>query len=1076
MPSLISCIKRAGKALNPEDAAAIREIAEETGDPVAAVDEYLDTLAIERQEIVDRVQRAGGAVPSDKPISVSGYSVEEVALPESGAAVPTAVEEDVPLRFQIENDFVEKLNDKQPDNPIAQMSKVGALVTSLDEKGLKDVGVVEWAKSRMKDLSIPTILASVPQSKLPDFVPSMSSERDYVRTMKRMDAFINERLEEQAETGGIWRDMIRKNTKDAKLLGEIMNGATLAQTDPSKAFTLPKTFKKMKPKQKRIWMKRKRDHAILKRAWDRLSPEAQALYKKVRDDYGNMRTEVLEGLEKRIQATEADEMARAQLIAELRKRFESGKIDPYFPLSRFGKFWATAKDPETGEVVAFIKREKSAERNQWVKDMREAGYDAFASQEASTALDNVKRMDPNFVAKVTDMTDQLGKEGEQLAGEIWQMYLRSLPEMSARTAYIHRQGRLGFSGDALRAYGFHMFHGTHQLGKLNYGFQLQGELDNIDQQAREITSRADRIQNSLKNDGLAATHEALLSLPGYKQLFNQYKGTTEERMQKAVDKFIKQAELDAPWARPIADEMTQRHEYNMNPNSSLWSTQLTKLGFLWFLSTSPAAGMLNLTQTAIVGLPSLGARFGSMSNAAGALGKASLQLTRTRGDLKNVLRGDERKAFEEFDRIGMFSKTRVRDLTGYAERGEDFSGRGQRLEDLASWIFHNTEKWNREVTGLAAYRMSRDAGRSHEAAILEAEELVEMSHFDYTNTNRPRFMQKDAARVVFLFRNYSLNMTYRLIRDFRDGFFRNANIPVEARNEAAQRLTGILGTTFMFAGLSGMPLAYAFHAIADAMLGTDDEPFDSQGQMRAFLTDIWGEDAATFVTKGAWDTLTQTTLSNRASLNNLWIREVPDKLSGKELVQHMITEAAGPMAGIVVNAVEGVDTIAEGHVERGMEKLVPKFASDAMKAIRFATEGALTHDRDVIMGPEEFTSWNLGTQFFGFTPVPLTTRYEQQRAIKDYETALLKRKKYLMDRLFMAAKLGDQKEVKETMGLLVEFSKANPELAVSADTIMQSARTRADYDARTIQGTTVTKRLHYLHEKFRMTDRPEEEQ
>ncbi len=1079
MSSLATCIKKAGKALSKDDVIAIREIRDEfINDGMSsseantkAIDEYLGTLADERADLTTRIEKAGGAVPTDEPVQVK----EEIP-----AAAPAP--EELPLRYKIDDDFTEKLVDKHPDTPIAQMSKLGAAVEEISEKAANDVSTIKSILGKAKDISIPNALAAVPQSKLPEFIRTgLRGISDYVRTMKRMDGFINERLEEQSETGGQWRDLIRKNNKDAKLLGEIINGSTLARTDPSKAFALPKTFAKMKLKQKRIWMKRQRDHTILKKAWDKLSPDAQALYKKVRDDYKNLGTEVMEALEKRIQATEADEMAQANLIAELRKRFEKGRIEPFFHLARFGKHWGTAKDPTTGEVIAFIKRESRAERDQWVAEMRKAGFDATRSQEKSSSLDNVRQMDPNFVAKVTAMTEGLGKEGQALADEIWQMYLRSLPEMSARTAFIHRIGRLGFTGDALRAYGYHMFHGTHQLGKLNYGFQLQGFLDNVDQEAKELTSRADRIRNSIKNDGADSTHEKLLTFPGYKKLFDSYKGSTSERIDKAITKFIKQAEIDAPWAQPLADEMQQRHDYNMNPTSSLLSTQLTKLGFFWFLSSSPAAGMLNLTQTAIVGLPTLGARFNNMSGAAGALMRASGQLARTRGDLKNTLRGDERKAFEEFDRIGMFSKTRVRDLTGYAERGEDFTGQAQRLEDIASWIFHHTEKWNREVTGLAAYRMSRKAGRSHDAAILEAEELVEMSHFDYTNTNRPRFMQKDAARVVFLFRNYSLNMTYRLIRDFRDGFLRNTNVDVEVRNEAARRLTGILGVTFLFAGLSGQPLGYAFHAIADAMLGDDDEPYDSQASMRAYLTEIWGEDMATFITKGAWDTFTDTTLSTRASLNNLWIREIPDKLSGKEFAAYVALEAMGPLAGIAANALEGADAWGQGHAERGMEKMVPKAAADAMKAIRYATEGALNYDRDVIMGPEEFTNWNLASQALGFTPTPLTTRYEQQRAVKDYEAALLKRKKDLMDRLFMAAKLEDKAEVNETMKLLVKFSKKNPALAISAKGIMQSAKVRADYDRRAVMGTTVSKKLHYLHGErskggFRMTDKPTEEE
>jgi len=252
--------------------------------------------------------------------------------------------------------------------------------------------------------------------------------------------------------------------------------------------------------------------------------------------------------------------------------------------------------------------------------------------------------------------------------------------------------------------------------------------------------------------------------------------------------------------------------------------------------------------------------------------------------------------------------------------------------------------------------------------------------------------------------------------------------------------------------------------------------YPSQAALRAHLTELYDEDIATFITKGAWDTFTQTTLSTRASLNNLWIREIPDNLSGGKLGLHMLGEAAGPLAAILVNALEGASTWSEGYTERGMEKMVPKFASDAMKAIRYATEGALNYDRDVIMAPEEFTNWNLASQFFGTTPTPLTTRYEQTRAVKDYQSALDRRKKYLMDRLFGAAKVGDTREVNEVSKLLVAFSIKNPGMAVNSKSIMQGAKIRADYDMRSVLGTTVPRKQHYLHEKFRMTDEPENEE
>ena len=128
------------------------------------------------------------------------------------------------------------------------------------------------------------------------------------------------------------------------------------------------------------------------------------------------------------------------------------------------------------------------------------------------------------------------------------------------------------------------------------------------------------------------------------------------------------------------------------------------------------------------------------------------------------------------------------------------------------------------------------------------------------------------------------------------------------------------------------------------------------------------------------------------------------------------------------------------------------------------------------MTPEQFTNRDLFVQMMGFTPTALATRYEQQRAIKDHEGAIMQRRSNLMNSLFLAAKNNDTQEVKDVMARINAFNKANPisGLMINNKSIMQSAKVRAAYDARTINGTAVNKNLHYLHDQYQFVDREEE--
>ena len=1049
--------------------------------------------------------------------------------------------------------FMEELVNKHPKSPASVLHKQGAAMEAVAEQsalppeGLR--GLLERiTKGKTSQPSKAGILNLMPQTKLPDVIRNgMDSAKHYVKGIKDMSAYMERLMEGHATLGKTWLTFNKNFQKGAKLLGELMHAATLAGVDMAN-FQMPSAddMKKMSKKQRAVWAKRQEDYEILLPFWEKLGrigskvdyeeaiyqpgtvepdgttkegklktirkhnvPEGHAIYMGVRDTYRNMRRRGIQGLENRVTNAENDMQLRRAKITGLRQLFESGKINPYFPLSRFGQYAAVAKDPETDEVVGFFKRENRAERNRLVDNLIKMGYRAYPIDEVDSDAKMVKRIDPNFVAKVVEIVGEdaevEGSPGTSLQDEIWQMYLRALPEMSIRKAFIHRTGRLGFSHDALRAFGDHTFHGTHQMAKLKYGYQLQNDLVNAEEEAKDLLGRESLIQNlraGMNPPGHKGEtpHQVLTAkIPEYTDLYEAALAKNPKNdniVDEVMDVLEKNAQHDGPWAMPLYDNLAKRHEYNMNPKSAAWATNMTALGFLWFLSSSPAAGFLNLTQTAISAYPVMRARFAG-AGAGMELLKASKQYA-TSGEMRggtfgSQLRNDEvkhsdgttkqsedigeRSAFDYFREVGMFAKTRTRDLMGLAERGMHQNDAIANTMEYAGWIFHKTEEANRMVTALAAYRLARkkfsnlSPAEAHTKAVEMADEIVEMSHYDYTNTNRPPLMQGDKGRVVFLFRNYSLNMQYRLIRDFKDGIWKNDNISKEDRVEARRRFAGIITMTSLFAGMSGWPLISAVHSMLDMFLGDDDDPFDSRTEFRVLLAEMWGEKVGEAIYKGPWDAFTGASISGRASLNNLWIREVPESLRGQDLLLHLAGEGLGPVFGIGMNFMQGFQDIQEDHAWRGMEKLVPKFVSDWSKTLRYATQGAQNRQLDMILPPESFGNADLLAQFMGFSPSEVTKQYEQNRAVKDMESKLRRRHDQLINRLFMSYKLEDRKGARETLRDITHWNKANPSYPITPSTLKQSAKSRAQYDMRTVGGIALDKRLNYLHETLRFTER-----
>lgn len=118
--------------------------------------------------------------------------------------------------------------------------------------------------------------------------------------------------------------------------------------------------------------------------------------------------------------------------------------------------------------------------------------------------------------------------------------------------------------------------------------------------------------------------------------------------------------------------MVKRHDAAMNPKTNALSTALTSLGFIFHLGLSPASAMVNLTQTALVAYPIMGAKWG-FGKASAALLRASGEAAWGKNNITASLSAEERVAYDEAVRSGLLEVTMAHDLAGIAQ-GEDAGG------------------------------------------------------------------------------------------------------------------------------------------------------------------------------------------------------------------------------------------------------------------------------------------------------------------------------------------------------------------------------------------------------------------
>lgn len=805
--------------------------------------------------------------------------------------------------------------------------------------------------------------------------------KPYNDMVAMMDADQNEVAALSDELARRWADL-----KDEKELANVMHDATLAKIDPAKPYQPGDNVA---------------EYAKLKKQFDALSDDAKKVYREARDAYKKHHRDVRQAIQDRILRSSMSNQKKTELLQQMDANFFGYTQGVYFPLQRFGKYVVVAKNNK-GEVLSVSRAETLSEAHK-LREVLLTEYpgsnvlEPKLDKEFNAARDGVGR---GFMTTLFNELGSLGLNAQrqtELEDILGQLYLKSLPDLSYAKHSIHRKGTAGFSQDARRAFAQNMFHGGSYLAKLRYKDQLEEMLDGMQKHANDE--------------------------------FNAGKG------------------YDQRVAQQVIDEMNKRHKNMMEANSHPLSTALTSLGFLYYLGLSPASAAVNTLQTVLVAYPQMGAKWG-YDKAGAALAKASDDFRKGvsikginpkswENDIAKILKGDELKAYEEAVRRGVIDVTMAHDLAGIAQ-GED-SGVMWKLRPImrvASTLFHNAERFNREVTFIAAYRLARDSGSMHDQAFEQAMDSTYKGHFDYSSGNRPRIMQGNIAKVILLFKQFGQNMIYTLARTAHQSL--NGETP-EARREAQRALAGIIGMHTVFAGVMGLPLVGPILAMASMLGSDDDEPWDAEVAIRNWLADTFGQKTSEVLMKGA-SRFGPADLSGRVGINNLLLPNVQDGLEGKDFSDAMVMSALGPVVGILTNTFKGLEELKDGYGMRGVETMSPVFLRSPLRSIRYATEGSI--DKTKVVIKDDVGMLSLAAQAVGFSPSEVRLATEGRSAIYSHTKRLDNRRDDLMNDYVRAVQRDDMDGQKEIWAEIQTFNQKNPSRRISRVQAMQSLRQR----------------------------------
>jgi len=650
---------------------------------------------------------------------------------------------------------------------------------------------------------------------------------------------------------------------------------------------------------------------------------------------------------------------KAKDLKQFARLFQIREGIPYAPIKRFGDHVVIAKSKEYLAAVAandtklleqleqdpdhyhvsFTEtkneaRNLAAQLNEQghfdggyvdFKEREDRGNNLFGDAGSLKSLTRLKEV-ANANAANAKKDDKTAAAVQRLISD---MYLQALAEGSARKSEMRRRGVAG-ELDMLRSFAAQGRADANFVASVEYNPQVQEALQAMRKE------RDERTGNSLRKS----------------ELFN---------------------------------EITRRYDSSLETTTSPTINKITRLSSIYYLATSPAYYLQNLTQPWMMSVPAMARRHdytkvsGALMQAYGQLGGVmkSARLFDQQFDFDKVP-ADVRAAIQELVNRGKIDIGMETELGEFKIEGDSAFSKGWNKVDKGMRLaVQKVEALNRLSTAMAAYRLELAKTGSKEKAIDYADQILTDTHGDYSSFNAPRYFNMPLGKIALQFRKFQLiQLTYyaKLISE--------AGFSTEEKRAALKALGYSLGHTALLAGVMGLPGYSAIAWAVGALLGNEDEPYDVTQELRKFIGD---ETTANLIMRGA-PTLAGMDISGKVGAGNM-LSIMPfsqaDLTTRAGVIEAVGTLLGGAPVGMAARMADGLGLMLSGNWYKGMEQILPKGLGDAAKAYRISTEGLTRRNGDILLPPSEVSAAETVMQALGIQPVKQSVVAEKQRAVVD---------------------------------------------------------------------------------------------
>jgi hypothetical protein len=844
----------------------------------------------------------------------------------------------------------------------------------------------------------------------------------------------------------IVRGWVKLKGKESQRVSDLMHVSTMAQVDPS--------VNKSDPK--------------LNAVWNSLSDKAKQVYTDARDFYTDNYNLYRGLLNQRIANANITGPAKQMLMDEVRALYETGaKLAPYFPIMRYGKYWATLGK---GENKQFIMREAGQDRDflmdEYVKEQNMKGDSRTKDQmikdgdiklgQDMQSLQREAMQSSEILKKLFTMVDGItatdAATKEEIKKDIFTMHLVAMPEGTFRKQFMPRQNTAGYSRDAMRNFIVMGNRFANQLSGIKYSPKIRNGVSGA---RASIEKNPNKARMEMFVNRIAARAEEELNPPEM--------DTIGEKIARTATKSAFIWQMTA-----IKSAVAQQFSVITHAMPVMWKH---------FGYGKTTAEMMRMARDAYkqVGITSKDAK-GNIIYTAPSIG--SSRIVQSNPDLV--------KAFRALRESGVQDATRTMDLANRKKTAsENYSPVISTVEALMTAPFHFGERMSREITFMSAFSLAMDKFASipdHNARVNKsidlALEITKEGLFDYSDANTPELMRSTPVRVAAQYRKFQVFNVEFLCRNFMEMF---SNLPKEQRIGALKAFTGTLGMTALLTGIRGTFMYSVIMGTIQGMInlirmaGDDDDELELwQTNFKKYFENVWlpemfgeptigGVPLSELMLTGTIDNLTGYDISSSLSMDFWFTDESPPSDWGN-FVADTLVDWGGASVGLVDTWAKGVKDAQNGDWVKAFEKWTPAMFRGVLTGIRYTEEGARAGNLQIIKEADEFTRAQLAMQALGYKTKGLAERQKDIFTYNNERQKIDAKRADIIKQIERSAELDrdDRFQAMIDKALLFNSMYPNPELAIEYEDIERAFDRRMKLLQNNIRGVTQEQKFSNL--------------